>query len=471
MSDNSKKVSQLPIATDLATTDRVVILRDPSGSPSVRTITKDNLTNSLRYANSSVSGVVKVGDYLTVNATGYLNASNPELANNASYLGGYAANQYAFANAGMSISDFGEGFSLTASDKIVTNKLYSTNESQPTQHYRLTLDTNGVVHLPDESIINGAYIRTVPGSYAGLAAGPDSEHNEDSWMWVDSYGAWIATDYSNNAYTWLFNNDGVLTLPTVIAGDTSIGTAFNTNPPGHTLTLKHNGGVGGGSGGELKFDYGTAEIKVVKDVGTTRTWTFGSDGTLNLPDSVSTGNAIIQTTSAINLQVNCDSQVWTFGTDGNLTLPGDITRPDGININTNNGNITLGSYLGGPGLSSHFHIAFQHSNISEPGSDLFLGDDFNYVKLPGGNGDLYETWGVDIATQFRGTGSQKVWRFGTDGRTTFPTPSTPVHSYGVDGDKAGMIAFDASYIYYCTADYVDDVTDIWKRIAWPGDTW
>jgi hypothetical protein len=47
MTDNSKKLSELPQATTLASTDRVVILRDPSGSPSARTITAENLSNSL----------------------------------------------------------------------------------------------------------------------------------------------------------------------------------------------------------------------------------------------------------------------------------------------------------------------------------------------------------------------------------------------------------------------------------------
>jgi hypothetical protein len=54
---------------------------------------------------------------------------------------------------------------------------------------------------------------------------------------------------------------------------------------------------------------------------------------------------------------------------------------------------------------------------------LFLGDDFNYVKLPGGNGDLYETWGVDISTFNRDVndGSPQVWRFGTDGILKMPS--------------------------------------------------
>ena len=38
MTDNSKKVSQLPTAANVAVTDRVLVLRDPNGSPSVRTV-------------------------------------------------------------------------------------------------------------------------------------------------------------------------------------------------------------------------------------------------------------------------------------------------------------------------------------------------------------------------------------------------------------------------------------------------
>ena len=88
-----------------------------------------------------------------------------------------------------------------------------------------------------------------------------------------------------NGQEWNFGADGSLTLPTILSGDTSIGTAWNTNPPEHTLTLKHNSGVSGGSGGEIKFDYGSIDIKVIKDAGTTQTWNFSSTGTLTFPDS------------------------------------------------------------------------------------------------------------------------------------------------------------------------------------------
>jgi hypothetical protein len=47
----------------------------------------------------------------------------------------------------------------------------------------------------------------------------------------------------------------------------------------------------------------------------------------------------------------------------------------------------------------------------------------------------------------------------------------PTHSYGEFGDKAGMIAWDGTYLYYCTADYVDDLTDVWIRVAATDTSW
>jgi len=41
---------------------------------------------------------------------------------------------------------------------------------------------------------------------------------------------------------------------------------------------------------------------------------------------------------------------------------------------------------------------------------------------------------------------------------------TPVSSLGAVGDTAGMIAYDATYIYICIANY-NGATEIWKRLA------
>lgn len=41
---------------------------------------------------------------------------------------------------------------------------------------------------------------------------------------------------------------------------------------------------------------------------------------------------------------------------------------------------------------------------------------------------------------------------------------TPASAIGAAGDQQGDVAFDANYIYYCTADY-DGATSVWKRVA------
>jgi hypothetical protein len=60
MADNSKKTSELPTAANVAGTDRVLVLRDPSGSPSTRTV------NVNIFAANLVTGTVPA----TANAAG-----------------------------------------------------------------------------------------------------------------------------------------------------------------------------------------------------------------------------------------------------------------------------------------------------------------------------------------------------------------------------------------------------------------
>jgi len=47
----------------------------------------------------------------------------------------------------------------------------------------------------------------------------------------------------------------------------------------------------------------------------------------------------------------------------------------------------------------------------------------------------------------------------------------PATSKGKAGDKAGMVSADATYMYYCTADYTTGTPNIWKRVAWLSGTW
>ena len=49
--------------------------------------------------------------------------------------------------------------------------------------------------------------------------------------------------------------------------------------------------------------------------------------------------------------------------------------------------------------------------------------------------------------------------------------SVPTHSYGKLGDRKGLIALDSNYLYLCLSNYVDNSTNIWKRIALDSGTW
>lgn len=48
--------------------------------------------------------------------------------------------------------------------------------------------------------------------------------------------------------------------------------------------------------------------------------------------------------------------------------------------------------------------------------------------------------------------------------------SAPSSSVGAAGDVSGMVSWDASYIYVCTASH-DGSTNIWKRAALSGGSW
>lgn len=52
MADNAKKVSELPTASNVASTDRVLVLRNPAGSASVRTVNFSTLSANILISNS-----------------------------------------------------------------------------------------------------------------------------------------------------------------------------------------------------------------------------------------------------------------------------------------------------------------------------------------------------------------------------------------------------------------------------------
>ena len=289
------------------------------------------------------------------------NLTLPDIANpSINYANGdpYVVNVPIATNSIPGIMALGNGFSLNSNNQVSTSNLYSTNLTQPTQHYVLSLDTNGVLHLPDQSIINGSTLRGVPGTgdlnYTGITIGPNSGNPENTWMWVDASNAYIATDYGNVGKTWTFDSNGNLTAPGNIIIDNGVdgniestgnvnvmsngntwqfGTDGNLTAPGN-IQMSNIGGIYSSTSGYtvgLKMSNTEPSVKLVAN---NHEWQFNSDGVLKFPAGYSTTYPSI-----------------TMGEPGNLLIQGYINgnfTEDGGNVivsggfgDGNNGNATV----------------------------------------------------------------------------------------------------------------------------------
>ena len=88
------KISELVAVSNVSTDDLLLVVNDPGGAPSTNKITTQNFANAitsmLGYATTVTPGAIKVGNNLTVNATGFLNLSGsqalPESGRSEGYL-------------------------------------------------------------------------------------------------------------------------------------------------------------------------------------------------------------------------------------------------------------------------------------------------------------------------------------------------------------------------------------------------
>jgi len=71
MANTGNKVSELPTAANVATTDRVMVLRDPSGNASVRTVTLANFANSIiPLVQNNIPGTIVTSNSVTLASNG-----------------------------------------------------------------------------------------------------------------------------------------------------------------------------------------------------------------------------------------------------------------------------------------------------------------------------------------------------------------------------------------------------------------
>lgn len=274
----------------------------------------------------------------------------------------------------------------------------------------------------------------------------------------------ITTDYDNNSYTWAFNANGTMRFPSlnvdihnggvqnaqvlqfgepyqqaIITGPTP-----DMNQNAQRLIIQGQRGQGTGEGGDVYFWGGDADtnggdIKIY--AGDADNPSSGNGGYVNIDAgngynsggnvTLSAGNSSeyggnIQITSGYgavqsgNVSVSVGgAHQWLFNTDGSLTLPG------GMSIKT--------SYGGGNRLI-----------IDGTQGDGYLQLDSSAAVLVGYN----SAGNVSIGNPNGNTLTEIV-----SGKVSYVGQEVPLSSTGKPGDFAGLVAFDGSYMYYCTGLY------------------
>lgn len=275
-------------------------------------------------------------------------------------------------------------------------------------------------------------INLSPNTFTGQANATTVAHNANTAynVWQDAAATTnIHVNVSNKS--WMFGNDGKLTLPSgnaqIVAesnGGVRIGTANTNVAPNAQIRI-------GGADHVFEIFGGPPSYS----------WKFEADGKLKLPGTsyASTSQNYIHAEYGIGLHPTHN----TGGTGPELY----ISYNDGILIQP----FTNDYFRAGGTTASPLFIT---------GSDLPNGND-SIGKLPG---DVY----IESGTNYQDSTYGKVvvksgtnqWTFGTNGRTTFPNGTVPAHSYGAAGDKEGMVVFSDNYIYYCKQDYVGNSVNV-----------
>jgi len=240
---------------------------------------------------------------------------------------------------------------------------------------------------------------------------------------------------TTNSNSWIFGAGGNLQLP-------DLGLIWDNG--GLTTLQAGTDGAQIGSNDGQSYVIANANGTYMQTLADTSDylWHFGTDGTLNLPQTSSAGNAIIQST--FNIQLNANGNHWTFGIDGNTAFPasgtaslGNLAIANRFSTNGSGGDITLtGGNITGANVvaantflgTGNLHLQPDPLNVaaylnvyltSGPdihiagnGENLILGSDASSNVMLGVDGNV---------TIQSNTGTPHTWTFGSDGNLTVPS--------------------------------------------------
>ena len=186
-------------------------------------------------------------------------------------------------------------------------------------------------------------------------------------------------------------------------------------------------------------------------------------------------NVNLESTGNIKFRsnLNADSVYdWEMTTDGKLQLPGDGYIENVVNGSGEGGGAdtlklvpdsTLGSdqyIIIDPTDPNHIHIR-AGGDMDASNANLILGAEDNNVVVS----DSTNTVTINATEKVHVYGKLQL------NNSLILTAAAPANSYGQAGDLQGMVAFSSTHIYYCVADYVNNSTNIWKRVELTGGSW
>ena len=330
----------------------------------------------------------------------------------------------------------------------------------------------------------------------------------------------ITTPDGNSTNVWEFGNDGKLTAPGNLQVD---GGKIILNTGGNAYLESVDYGVNSANSAVNIFGGPYQKIKLRAGFGTEATWTFGTDGKLAKLDSLTLtagGQFNICTIATAGSGYNTGSSLkaTTGGSGTGMTvgigygLSNQLTSVSVVNPGTGyvDGDVITVS----EGTGGTFTIT-RYNNQANQGNNNFIQSDWVFnaggtvtfpnatvqtTAYPGvlvpadgdtvsGNANLVFYAGTDWYNTSRITINPTSSMLTLNGNSgtggiTFPDATVqttawaggrvvavPTASTGAAGNKQGDLAFNSNYIYYCTANYTDGLSNIWKRIAWSGDTW
>jgi hypothetical protein len=212
----------------------------------------------------------------------------------------------------------------------------------------------------------------------------------------------------------------------------------------NTINYDIRAGSGGTSTGVLRYDRSEFGAEIYSESGAI--W-YGTSGVR------ADGEGVI---------IRLGSHEFGFlGTGADLTNNGDAIDRNSETLLANGGRIFNDSFhLNTQRLGNIAQVNLRRNRIEFNGGDIVLSQNIitsasgSDVSIDPGEGGILD---IDADTVISGnlTVISKI----------------PGTSKGSAEDLAGTVAFDDSYIYYCTADYTDGVADIWKRTAHGAGTW